>query len=356
MKQRMLKGIVILTAGAAVLAACQKDERNGDAYISFTMSSGYHYGSTTRAPAALPDTNDFILSVYDSDGEPVYDGPYGDRPEPMQVPSGSYDISLHSIIFEEPAFESPLYGDYRSVIAGSGETLSVAFGCTQLNCGMRLIFSESFIERFKDSEISLTAEEMSLPYPFSESRTAYFNPGIIQVVSENDGSTSSLLSRRLEAADILTLKLSASAETSSGDGFTIEVDTSRNWIYEDFTLGSGNNGSSADKALTVTDLSMHIGAEEVWVCGYIVGGDMSKTNIRLEAPFSKDSHLAIADTPEVSDREQCAAVELPEGKVRDALNLVSNPDNIGKKIYLKGSIENYFSYPGVKKVKEFLLE
>ena len=35
MRQRMLKGLVILFAGAAVLSACTKDEMKGDAYISF---------------------------------------------------------------------------------------------------------------------------------------------------------------------------------------------------------------------------------------------------------------------------------------------------------------------------------
>ena len=102
---------------------------------------------------------------------------------------------------------------------------------------------------------------------------------------------------------MLTIKLAASAESS--DSFSIEIDTARNWMYEDFTLGSGNDGSSMEKALRISDLAMHLGAEDVWVAGYIVGGDMSTSKMVFEPPFTKDSHLALADNTKASTREEC---------------------------------------------------
>ena len=83
---------------------------------------------------------------------------------------------------------------------------------------------------------------------------------------------------------MLTIKLSASAETS--DSFSVEIDTVRNWMYEDFTLGSGNDGSSMEKALKIADLAMNLGAEDVWVCGYIVGGDVSTSKVSFDPPPS----------------------------------------------------------------------
>ncbi|HHX32226.1 MAG TPA: hypothetical protein GX712_06520, partial [Bacteroidales bacterium] len=41
------------------------------------------------------------------------------------------------------------------------------------------------------------------------------------------------------------------------------------------------------------------------------------------------------------------------GKVRDALNILDNPSNIGRKIKVKGNLEKYYSAPGLKNPKEF---
>lgn len=359
-----MKGIVLLSA-ASMLTACQ-DEVKGDAYISFVLSSDYSNYSISRlteriksngADLVLPDTNDFILTITGSDGRNVYKGPYGDRPDPIQVQAGSYDLTLHSIEFDEPEFSMPQFGDSRTVVVGSGQTLSVAFGCTQQNSGMKLIFDETFRDRFFTSEVSLESDGHSLPYPYSESRIAYFLPGIVKVIcTDEDDNRTQILSRQLNAADMLTIKLSASGEAPGGS-FTIDIDTTRNWIYEDFLLGSGNNGSSMDRAFTVADLAMNLGAEDVWVCGYIVGGDVSTSKLSFEPPFSKSSHLAISDNPDASTREECAAIELPStGDIRDAVNLVDHPQYLGRKLYIKGDIESYFGYPGVKGIKEFHIE
>ncbi|HIZ86476.1 MAG TPA: DUF4493 domain-containing protein [Candidatus Coprenecus stercoravium] len=361
MTHRLLKGIVLLAAAATALAC--KDEMKGDAYISFKLSPDYSRQNlslmtekilTENEKINLPDTGDFILSITGPGGEPVYKGSYNRRPEPLKVKAGSYDLSLYSTEFDKPGFSLPQFGDNRTVVAREGESIAVAFECTQQNCGIRLDFDESFINRFKNSEISISSEEHSLSYPYSENRTAFFLPGLIRVTcTENEVSTP-ILSRQLAAADMLTIKLSSSDD--SQDSFSVIIDTSRNWISEDFKFGSGNDGSSIEKAISIGDLVLNYGAEEVWVTGYIVGGDVSSANVKLEPPFTKNTHVAIADSPGASTREECAAVELPSGSIRDAVNLIDNPELIGKRIYIKGDIENYFSHPGVKSTKEFLLD
>jgi hypothetical protein len=48
------------------------------------------------------------------------------------------------------------------------------------------------------------------------------------------------------------------------------------------------------------------------------------------------------------------SVFLPSGKVRDALNLVDNPELLGKKVCLKGDIvESYYGLVGLKNVEAF---
>lgn len=364
MKRRLQKGAILLCAAAAFAAAACRDRIDGDAHISFVLSGDYSfiYAETLaeklrsgNPDLVLPDTNDFILSISDQDGNSVYYGPYGERPEPVRVTPGSYDVAVFSREFSEPQFSAPQFGDSRTVVAGSGQTVSVAFGCTQLNCGLRLIFTDSFRDRFFTSVISAGSDGGSLPYPYTEKRTGYFFPGIVRIICTEDGKETPILSRQLEAADMLTIKLSASDEAA--DSFTIDIDTSRNWMHEDFTIGSGNDGSSMEQALAVADLALHSGAEDVWVAGYIAGGDVTTAGMKSEPPFTKNSHLAIADRPGTTSREQCAAVELPSsGEIREAVNLVDHPEYLGRKLYVKGDIENYFGSPGVKNIKEFRLE
>ncbi|HIZ87494.1 MAG TPA: DUF4493 domain-containing protein [Candidatus Coprenecus pullistercoris] len=361
MNIRMLKGIVLLCA-TAVLSACKDEMKGEEAYLSFTLSSDYSDVYMRQRLSRilksedliLPDTNDFILTVNGPGGE-IYNGPYGERPDPIKVQSGSYDVSLNSIEFERPGFSTPLFGDYRTVVTGNGQTVSVAFNCTQLNCGMKLIFTDSFKKRFPTSGISIQSDGQSLNYPYTETRTAYFDPGILRVICDDGGNSIPVLSRQLEAADMLTIKLSASAEASGS--FSVSIDTARNWMSEDYTLGSGNDGSTMEKAMAVSDLALNLGAQDVWVTGYIVGGDVTTSNVVFSPPFTKESNLAISDNRNASAREDCAAIELPSsGEIREAVNLVDHPQYIGRRLYIKGDIENYFGHPGVKSIKEFLIE
>ncbi len=361
MKQ-LLKGAVLLSLSAALMTACE-DRAMGDAYISFGMSSAYNhyemkrlddYFKASGTGINLPDTNDFILSVKDATGASIYYGNYGDKPNPMNVIAGTYILSVYSEEFKEPQFSTPQIGDQRTVVVGNGENIAVSFGCTQLNSGMRLIFEKSFRDKFFSGTISINSQNYSLAYPYTENRIAYFNPGRLDVIHTDGAKITPIVSRELAPADIYTLKLAASTEAPGG--FSIKVDTTRNWIEEDFTLGSGNDGSSPERALHIADLPMYMEATDVWVVGYIVGGDVSTSKVNFDGPFTKESHIAIAESTDVSSREECAAVELPSSsEARETLNLVDHKENIGKKVYFKGNIVSYYGHPGIKKVKDFQL-
>jgi hypothetical protein len=50
-------------------------------------------------------------------------------------------------------------------------------------------------------------------------------------------------------------------------------------------------------------------------------------------------------------------VELPKGKVRDALNLVDHPNLIGKRVYVKGDlVAGYFGTRGLKNTNDYVLK
>ncbi|SEN40419.1 LPXTG-motif cell wall anchor domain-containing protein [Mesobacillus persicus] len=89
------------------------------------------------------------------------------------------------------------------------------------------------------------------------------------------------------------------------------------------------------------------------VKGYIVGTTISKTNFDLEAPFTTNTNIAIADNPNETDISKLLPVQLPTGAVRNGLNLMDNQDLLGKVVYLTGSLEAYFTIPGLKNVSEY---
>ena len=98
------------------------------------------------------------------------------------------------------------------------------------------------------------------------------------------------------------------------------------------------------------------GLEDVWVTGFVVGGDLTRSSMSFEAPFGSATNLAIAARSSVRDKDACMSVELPSGDVRDALNLVSNPGLVGSRVCVRGDIAaSYFGLVGIKNVSDFVL-
>ncbi|MED1564135.1 endonuclease [Alkalihalobacillus alcalophilus ATCC 27647 = CGMCC 1.3604] len=87
--------------------------------------------------------------------------------------------------------------------------------------------------------------------------------------------------------------------------------------------------------------------------GYIVGTVTSATNFRLEPPFTTNTNLALADSPDETDLTKMIPVQLPAGNVRNGLNLVSNPGNYQAKVQITGNLQNYFSIPGLHSASSY---
>ena len=331
-------------------------------------------GDGTRASSAeIPDTNDFILKVSDAQGKVLYEGAYGDSPESLLVDAGSYTVSVHSIEFTAPGFSRPVYGDEQVVVVKAGATVTVRLWCVLENAGVRLQVAPDFLTSYPDGVLFLKSGDTRLMYGYSEKRIAYFKPGQISLVLSNNGAEETLLSRTLDARTILTLSISAPhGGSAAGSSITVAVDTAKVWNFESYIIGGGGSGSGSgagsgsgddqgdaiDNAYSVSQASAHVGEDDVWVFGYIVGGDLSTAGTTVKtSKITKSTHLAIAARSTVTAKASCVAVELPKGSVRDALNLVDHPDLIGTRVYLKGSIvASYFGTTGLKGVSEYILK
>jgi hypothetical protein len=332
-------------------------------------------GPGTRASSAeIPDTNDFILKVSDAGGKILYEGAYGDSPESLLVDAGSYTVAVHSIEFTAPAFSRPVYGDEQVVVVKAGARVTVRLNCILENAGVRLQIAPDFLTSYPDGVLFLKSGETRLMYGYSEKRIAYFKPGPISLILNNRDADETLLTRTLDARTILTLSISAPhGGSAAASSISVAVDTAKIWNHETYVIGGGGSGGGSgsqggsgedgygegiDDAYSVAQASDHVGEDDVWVFGYIVGGDLSTAGTTVKtSKITKSTHLAIAARSSVTAKASCIAVELPKGSVRDALNLVDHPDLIGTRVYLKGCIvSSYFGTTGLKSVSDYVLK
>ena len=347
----------MLTALAAMPVSCNKiPSESGQGSLCWNFSEGL----PTRALTEVPDTDTFILTVKNSAQEVLYQGFYGDSPESMLVNPGTYTVKAVSRTFNSPEFDAPQFGDEQVAVVKAGASTRVLLDCAQLNCGLRLRLDPEFGSVYPDGSVKVSSREGTLDYGKSESRTGFFMPGDLTVILVDGSESTRLVTKSLAAREILTLGISCPSSRPSSDqsGISISVDTSRVWNSGDYTIGSdpGDTGATKENAYGVAQAKEHVGEKSVWVCGYIVGGDLSSTKngIKFEGPFSSMTNIAIAARSSVDDKASCMSVQLAKGDIREALNLVDNPGLLGRKVRLRGNIESsYYGIPGLKDLTEY---
>lgn len=311
----------------------------------------------TRSSLNIPDTSDFLLDIKSSSGETIYDGKYGDCPEILEVTPGSYNIRVVSTEFLKPAFEQPQFGDEQCVIVQDGGTAGVRLQCRQMNAGVRLVISPDFLTNCPDASLLLKSETGKLMYSYREKRTAYFHPGPVSLVMTTGTVDEVIFVRDLAESEMLTLGVSVSPSVQGSDsGISMSIDTSRVWVNDECIIGTGNSGMGADDALSVSDARNSSGLEDVWVCGYIVGGDLTSSSASFKSPFKSKTNLLLGPRSSTVDRKSCISVQLPDGEVREALNLVDNPELYRRRVMVRGNVvDAYYGIPGIKGTTDYQL-
>lgn len=346
---------MLAVASCQIIGTPDEDSLQGELRISFAD------GLATKIVEPIPDTSDFLITVSGPDGEIIYDGSYGDSPESMMVDAGSYTIYVRSCDFSRPAFASPQFGDEQCVVVPSGGVTDVKLTCVQLNAGIRLHVDQSFLLNCPDASLFLKASSGKLMYSYSETRIAYFPPGNVSLMISEYGSDRILFTRNLQPRTVLEIAVSAAGSSGGSDSesISVAVDTSRTWNQESYIIGGENSegDSGTTEILTVSQAMNSIGEEAVWVSGYIVGGDLSSSSASFEPPFTSRTNILLGPRSSTMDRSACLSVNLPSGRVRDALNLVDNQSLLGRKVCIKGNIvEAYYGIPGLKGIVDFELQ
>lgn len=291
------------------------------------------------------DTGEYLLTVIGSGGEVIYNGRYKDSPEIIEVPEGNYTVGAVSAEFTEPGYDAPQYGDLQVVSVGAGKTISVLLSCVQLNAGLKMGASAEFRTLFPSAVFYLDSVEGRLMYTYGENRTAYFVPGKVSATMVCGGAEQTLFTRSLEARQVLAVGLTAA--TAAAGGIGLQIDTTRNWSNEEIMYGQGDSPVDVPTAREMGE------QQDVWVYGYIVGSFSSNSKCEFEPPFSKNTNIVIAARTSVQDKSQCISVELKQGELRNSLNLIDNPENLGRKVWIRGDLVTaYYGIPGLKNITE----
>jgi hypothetical protein len=119
--------------------------------------------------------------------------------------------------------------------------------------------------------------------------------------------------------------------------------------------GSGTFGEPYNVAFAMANNS----GDGVWVEGYIIGvyeTHASPFTRSFTAPFQTATNLLMADKPDETAPGNILTVQLPIGQVREALNLVANPANLGKPVKILGNLGTYFSAPGLLRASGYWLD
>ena len=322
------------------------------------LSIRMHRESAVVVKAEVPFV-DYLIEIKDGGGSTVVSNKYSLIPDPVELEPGTYTVSALSEQMGVPAFEKPVYGSSVdvSIVAAVKNTLQMV--CTQVNAGLRIVYNPEFSAQYTSYNVKVTGFDGTLTYQKDEQRTGYFAPGTLEIVLSADGETPVQIAKNVVARDMLVLTVFPSTQATGTSGLIelqLSVDTSRVWRREEWKPGTpANDGLTMATAYTVAEAQALGSASNVWVYGYIVGGDASNSSFKTAPPFTAASNLLIADSPVEERRASCMAIELPTSpaSLRATFSMVANGSSLlGRRSWFRGNVENYFGYPGVRATKE----
>ncbi|MFB5267579.1 DUF6359 domain-containing protein [Paenibacillus enshidis] len=113
-------------------------------------------------------------------------------------------------------------------------------------------------------------------------------------------------------------------------------------------MGAGTQRAFAENVLTVSQaIAQGSSGNQATVEGYIVGHAFGSYTANFTAPFANDFNVLIADAAGEQDKTKLIDVQITSD-YRAGYGLQSNPDLIGTKIRVTGTLAAYNNFPGVK--------
>ncbi len=116
-------------------------------------------------------------------------------------------------------------------------------------------------------------------------------------------------------------------------------------------------GNSKEYPLSIADgikLQDEDNYNQIWIRGYIVGYAKGKNSVAYlnstedEITTKARSNVVLADSIGENDNKRIIIVELPQGFIRDDVNLYDNPQNLHKRLTVIGRMMPYYGLAGCR--------
>ncbi|MBP6867477.1 MAG: DUF4493 domain-containing protein [Bacteroidales bacterium] len=326
-----------------------------DGFLVVDVAVETPFGVRTRSTGL----DNYVFLLIKQGGDTLYNSTVGKiTGSPLSLTPGNYTIEVFNEPFTAPAYDKPyFYGSQTAEVVG-GESCEVLLVCKQENAGVRVVFSEAFSQKYTTYSMNILGTGGSLNYDSTtESRWGYFFPGQINLTLTADGSSLEPIERQIQARYMYNFLVEESGGTQDNvePVFTLSVDTVRTWVSSTWNNTEGTvRGLTKETAYTIAEArTLEGGLNDIWVCGYIVGC-YSSGGVFFFGGNESATNLALADSESYIEKPLSYPVELPLGTIRDALNVVDNPGNLLKKVWIKGKTNaSYFGLPGLKSPKEY---
>ena len=342
---------VLLFLSLFVMCACTKEEtpEKETGYLTLNI------GQATSLKSGVEIT-DFILRISEGNTELIKER-IGDLSEQIALPVGTYVVEAYDREFFEPKFDMPFYSGKTTVEIEAGETKEASLICSQGNAGIKVVWSDDFSDAFSTFQAEINCVQGYLTYLRDETRTGYFLPGTVSISILADGQTITGGTVQLAARDMVTATLKPYRDDRTGSlTISIAIDETVNEReieiivdpeYRETEPNSQENPYTVDEAV-----SKYVSGETengVWVVGYIVGAKPSSGHIFTNPETWLATNIVLADEIDETSDTNVIFVELgSSGTYRTNLNLMNNPDNLYRKILIKGNLLEYQSRAGLR--------
>jgi hypothetical protein len=342
---RTNKQILLWLLPVMMMCACAKKE-TGTGILILNISQ-------TASPKAGVELADFTMRINNGQAD-MFKERIADLPAEIILPVGTYTIEAYSQEFAEPQFETPFYSGSATVAIKAGETSEASLVCSQGNAGVKILWAGSFPSAYRTYQAQLHCDAGYLNYSSTETRTGYFLPGTVSISIQADGQIINGGTITLAAKELLTVTLQPKETTSGNLSVNISVDETVNNRELSITVDPENAGTGSEtNPYTIEQAIARQGENDVWITGYIVGAKPSSGVNYANRDTWQSTNIVLAD--DVAETgSKCIFVELLSGSgYRTNLNLIDKPENLHRKVKIKGDLMPYNTGAGLKNLLGF---
>lgn len=241
--------------------------------------------------------------------------------------------------------------DYSATGSASGE-LQISLA----NTGDKAMYIKSIKVEYGDANApSISADDID----FGSANLANTNAKTLAVTGENltdaitatlkEGTAFSVAGSLTATGGTLTITLTATAEGTYTDVLTLKSGAATKEVNISAKAVALQGVGTEENPYTVSDvfkLNNPTDKPAAWVKGYIIGAADGGYDKLQTSEITVATNLVLADDPAATTNYIC--VQLPSNEIRTLLNLVDHPNLVGAQVAIKGTLEAYFSKPGVK--------